>query len=171
MRCWSYGAMWMQMPLLAVVQPHRELHSPFLNAAAETSEGVFVEDFPGPSRLSPLGKVSSWAPKIAPARAAPVTQPVSGSEHISTPWASSSCQSLLQAIFFPPPMWLGNTRNKTRICSFLFLTRKKVAVPRSGTIAKTKSKSLPMRLPCRSHHRGHNNQDTKFDATGTTVNL
>jgi len=49
--------MWTQMLLLAVVQPHRELHSPFLGAA-ETSEAIFVEDFPGPSQLSPLGKVS-----------------------------------------------------------------------------------------------------------------
>lgn len=47
------------MLLLAVVQPHRELHSPLLSAAAETSEGVFAEDFPGPSQLSPLGKASS----------------------------------------------------------------------------------------------------------------
>lgn len=47
------------MLVVVVVQPHGELHSPFLNAAAETSEGIFVEDFPDPSQLSPLGKASS----------------------------------------------------------------------------------------------------------------
>lgn len=30
-----------------------------LNAAAETNEGIFVEDFPDPFQLSPLGKASS----------------------------------------------------------------------------------------------------------------
>lgn len=45
--------------LAMVVQPCGELHSPFLNAAAETSEGIFVEDFPNLFQLSPLGKASS----------------------------------------------------------------------------------------------------------------
>lgn len=77
--------MWIQMLVLAVVQPHKELHSPFFSAAAETSEGIFAEDVPGSSQLSALGKTPSWAPKIAP-----VTQLVSGSEHVSTPWASTT---------------------------------------------------------------------------------
>lgn len=38
-------------------------------------------------------------------------------------------------------------------------------------LQQTKSKSLPMRLPCRSHHRGHHNHDTKFDVTDTRVSL
>lgn len=47
------------MLLLAMVQLHRELHSPFLSAAAETSEGIYEEDFSCPTQISPLGKASS----------------------------------------------------------------------------------------------------------------
>lgn len=46
----------MQMLLLAIVQLHREMHSPFLSAAAETSAGIYIEDFSGPTQHSPLGK-------------------------------------------------------------------------------------------------------------------
>lgn len=38
-------------------------------------------------------------------------------------------------------------------------------------LQQTKSKSSPRRLPCRSHHNGHHNHDTKFDVTDTRVNL
>lgn len=146
-RCWRYRAMRMQMLLVVVVQPHGELHSPFLNAAAETSEGIFVEDFPDPSQLSPLGKASSWAPKIAPAWAAPVTQLVSGSEHISAPQASSSCQSLMQAVFTPPHMWLGNMRN-INVPLWLSLPHKKEGCSRQECCC---SRTNPNPCPWGSH--------------------
>lgn len=170
--CWSYGTVWMQMLLLlAIVQPHRELHSPLLSAEAETNAGIYVEDFLCPAQRSPLGKAASWVPKTARARAGPVTLLVSHSEHVG---ASLSILQLpvpgCRQSFPLLPYGLVIQETKFPSVAFSSSQERQSQCP-AMLLQQTKFKSLPTSLRRRSHQSSHYNHDTKFDVTDTSVNL
>lgn len=158
------------MLLLAIVQVHRELHSPFLSAAAETSTGIY-RGFLVSLSVQSSGKGLQLSSKDCSSKSnlsspAGIRFKVPGCfpEH---PPAASPCyrQSFIQLSY-------GLVIKETKFPSVAFSSsqERQLQYP-AMLLQQTKSKCLPRSLSGRSHHNGHHNHDTKFDVTDTRINL